>query len=654
MKPQELFALQAENERLLKWEQEIMEKAGFLKEQEQRLISLQEQLVSGQAPPPAPPPPPAPEAALENEGMTPSESDLEVKRLRAMNEELRAQLDMAMLGQGGGGGGAQELDALRRQVREVEAARVLERSEHESRLAREQAAHRDCQAAHDLTAQRLLTLTAGHEHATQLLTDLQKKLDAEAKARAAAEEERDRLARQLAVAGGGGGGPAAATPDAAVLAAHLLLLGRELRAQDDAHALLSEEAQAAREAQQALEATLASLKSEHEAELFAKDHEVHKCIQQVHHALAAEASSRVGTLCLAAEVGALETVDSRLQAAEAALGDERARCVQAVAQYEAEAAEGLRSEARLAQAEKAQLAAEERAKRLAERLDQANARRQAAEELAARGEAALARLAAMEGELAEAVAEGRRLRVEVGRLGVEASEREAQHEQALATLREQSKEGQRMRESLLKEAVARAKAAEAEVEELRGQMEAACGGEERAQEGEELALSQVARLERQLAQLRKETGKKDDALQAMARRLEVLAGTATESHMHDMGYWAERGKRTEFATAAYTVGPSKKQASKVARVLLDQSTAGVGGLPGGGPGGGGGNRGKVLLDRSNEDLGMKPLRRRVGGARPKDAAGAPPARAAAEDAAAKPKDTGGGAGGGGGTTLPPI
>ena len=62
---------------------------------------------------------------------------------------------------------------------------------------------------------------------------------------------------------------------------------------------------------------------------------------------------------------------------------------------------------------------------------------------------------------------------------------------------------------------------------------------------------------------------------------------------------------------------------------------------------------KVLLDRSNEDLGMKPLRRRVGGARPKDAAGAPPARAAAEDAAAKPKDTGGG-GGGGGTTLPPV
>ena len=44
LKPQELFALQAENERLLKWEQELIEKAGFMKQQEERLVSLQEQL----------------------------------------------------------------------------------------------------------------------------------------------------------------------------------------------------------------------------------------------------------------------------------------------------------------------------------------------------------------------------------------------------------------------------------------------------------------------------------------------------------------------------------------------------------------------------------------------------------------------------------
>ena len=46
---------------------------------------------------------------------------------------------------------------------------------------------------------------------------------------------------------------------------------------------------------------------------------------------------------------------------------------------------------------------------------------------------------------------------------------------------------------------------------------------------------------------------KDDALQAMAQRL--VAGTATESHMHDMGYWAGgasapslRRRRTPSAT----------------------------------------------------------------------------------------------------------
>ena len=39
----------------------------------------------------------------------------------------------------------------------------------------------------------------------------------------------------------------------------------------------------------------------------------------------------------------------------------------------------------------------------------------------------------------------------------------------------------------------------------------------------------------------------------MARRLEALAAANTESHMHDMGYWSERSKRSEFATMAYTL-----------------------------------------------------------------------------------------------------
>ena len=34
LKPQELFALQAENERLLQWEQQLMERAAALKEAE--------------------------------------------------------------------------------------------------------------------------------------------------------------------------------------------------------------------------------------------------------------------------------------------------------------------------------------------------------------------------------------------------------------------------------------------------------------------------------------------------------------------------------------------------------------------------------------------------------------------------------------------
>ena len=98
--------------------------------------------------------------------------------------------------------------------------------------------------------------------------------------------------------------------------------------------------------------------------------------------------------------------------------------------------------------------------------------------------------------------------------------------------------------------------------ELRKEADAAAAGEQSAREGEELALGQLPRLERQLERLKKEMAKKDDSLLALQRRLEVLAGTTTESHMNDTAYWLERGKRTDFATAGFTVGASKKAASK--------------------------------------------------------------------------------------------
>ena len=65
-----------------------------------------------------------------------------------------------------------------------------------------------------------------------------------------------------------------------------------------------------------------------------------------------------------------------------------------------------------------------------------------------------------------------------------------------------------------------------------------------------------------------ELQRKDDQLQAMARRLEVLAHASTESHMTDVGYWGERAKRSDFATAAFTVGSSKRAAQKVAQAAL--------------------------------------------------------------------------------------
>ena len=89
----------------------------------------------------------------------------------------------------------------------------------------------------------------------------------------------------------------------------------------------------------------------------------------------------------------------------------------------------------------------------------------------------------------------------------------------------------------------------------------------------------MAALEKQLEALKKEGARKDDQLQAMARRLEVLAQANTESHMNDMGYWGERAKRSEFATAAYTVGSSKRAAQKVAEAAHRRAKA-LDGAPG--------------------------------------------------------------------------
>ena len=93
LQPQELFALTAENERLLNLEKDLAEREAKLKLAEA--------------------------AATE-----------EAARLRAQNDELRQALDLAMLN--GGGGDAE----LRAKIRELEARHVLERSEDAARVKR--------------------------------------------------------------------------------------------------------------------------------------------------------------------------------------------------------------------------------------------------------------------------------------------------------------------------------------------------------------------------------------------------------------------------------------------------------------------------------------------------------------------------------------
>ena len=600
LQPQELFALQAENERLLKWEQELMEKAANLMEREERIVS-------GEVPPPS----------GGESSSVPSEQKLEVMRLRAMNEELRAQLDMAALNQGAQPGQA-ELAALKKRMHEAEAQRVLERSEEEARLQRAQAAHRETQDAHEQTAKRLLTLQTAHEHATGLLTSLQAQHDAAVAARTAAERERDRLAELLASQQTPAADLSDAAPSSDAADLRVTLLTAELR-QHEASLTEALEAAAAN-----LALRLREVEEAHEASMFAKEHELHRAIAQVHKCLDAETCAEVRTRVVAAELPALE---GALHAACAERDEQAARTAAAVQQYEAEAAESLRHEAAATKAEAAKASAEERTRRLQERLEQANARRVAAEDLAARGEAALARMARLEEELSEALALVARLQVEQGRLETEAAERETKHEAAVARVREQAKEGLKMREALLKEAVARAEAAQKEADELREQMEKAASDEEIARDGEEMAMHQLKRLEKQLEAARKELQRKDDSIQAMARRLEVLAGTHTESHMHDMGYWSERSKRTDFATAAFTVGSSKKAALKATKEMTKRANA-LGPATGGGA----------------AAAGLPPVPEREGKPQ-KD-------RRAARRGSGDSAEGGGDAGGG--TTLPPI
>ena len=117
----------------------------------------------------------------------------------------------------------------------------------------------------------------------------------------------------------------------------------------------------------------AELTAEHEAAIFAKDHEVSKCVAQVHRALAAEAAANAGLGVLKRELPPLEAA---LASATRGFEEQRERCAEAVRQYEAEAAESLRLEWE-------SVAGRTRggggACEAAERLDEVNCRRLAAE-----------------------------------------------------------------------------------------------------------------------------------------------------------------------------------------------------------------------------------------------------------------------------------
>jgi hypothetical protein len=607
LKPQELFALQAENERLLQWEQKLMERAAALEE-----------------------------AASSGGGGDTAEL---VTRLEAQNKELRASLDMAMLNAGGAGGSgncSEEAAELRKALRELEARRILERSEEAARIGMEQAAVREAQAAHDATASRLLTVEQSHEHATKLLGSLQASHDEAVAARSAIERERDHLADLLAAqmkmrdAMRGEGAPGAAEEDGEGLReAELRVREAELRRQVD-----EEAAAAARERQHSLVLAfelqrdeVSLLEASNSARLLEEaarrseaaaaeaqaqsERNVTRAVEQVHLALEESRRGELSHRLLAAELAEAE--------AGAALCLELGeRCKASRAETEAAALEVWRHEEAAA---KTMQRLDELEARNAE-LDAANAelraRVAAMSEGFERAQQQAARLPKALTELEAARLEAAEKGTAVAQLQAEAREVEARHEVALKKAVQQHREAGRVREAVLKEAVSRAERYRGEVEELHLQAEEAAGDEEAARSGEELALGQVARLEKKLEAATKELCRRDDQLHAMARRLEALAHTSTESHMHDMGYWSERSKRADFATAAYTVGSSKRAAQKVAASAVRRigeigaAAAGPAAAAVGGPGaarsGPGGGRAAPLSRKDENALHLPPIK----------------------------------------------
>ena len=146
-----------------------MEKESSLKQREERIVSGEVQAVPSSSS---------------------DDLELELARIRAHNEDLRKQVDFLTMGGGGGGasGGGSgselaNLHALQKKLHEIEAQRVLERSEAESRLKREVLAREEEQAAHEHTAAQLLSMTQAHEHASALLASLQAQHDEAVSAR---------------------------------------------------------------------------------------------------------------------------------------------------------------------------------------------------------------------------------------------------------------------------------------------------------------------------------------------------------------------------------------------------------------------------------------------------------------------------------------
>ena len=541
LQPNELFALTAENDRLVKLEKDLAEREAAVSRREQQ----------GQ------------------------DSIEEATRLAAQNDELRRALDLSMLNAGDGGAAAAEAGDLRRQLRELEARRVLEKSEEAARLERMRLAMEESNEAHDATSAKLRTMQAAHEHATQLLRDLQAAHDECSAGRSSAERERDRLAellarkmREVGEAGATSEGPAIHADilalelreneaDLAAASAcdsvHRQLLAAELRRQETA----VDEAVAAGVA--ALGRAMADAETAHAAELDRRAIEMARAVEE---ALVESQGAEAGARVMRAEVAALED-----DAASLARRESEARG--------AAEAEAARLRAAWQKEQRARERADMRATRLQASVDELGKQLEAAAAAVAKADAALADQARLEAELAAARHEAARSAEEVSRLQNDATEREKAHEAAMQALREQQREAGRLRESVLREAVNREKACRQEMNELREQAESSAADEQAAREGEELALGQVARLEKQLAVARKEITRQDDRLKVLQRRLDVLAATTTESNMHDMGYWMERGKRTDFAAQALTVGTSKKAAKAIAAAAMRGNVIGA-------------------------------------------------------------------------------